>query len=135
MEMEYICNQTIKSVSGAEEQMWYMAGDFNARSRRDNWFYKYPEDDTRLLVHDYIQQNTPYIDIIADKYPNEFKTTTYGESRIDFVYCTRPFYDRIVQAEVLLDEYTTPVRDPKGLSNFWNPSDHLPILVEFKMGK
>ncbi|MDL2265917.1 endonuclease [Parabacteroides sp. OttesenSCG-928-G07] len=135
MEMEYICNQTIKSVSGAEEQMWFMAGDFNARSRRDNWFYKYPEDDTRLLVHDYIQQNTPYIDIIADKYPNEFKTTTYGESRIDFVYCTRPLYDRIVQAEVLLDEYTTPVRDPKGLSNFWNPSDHLPILVEFKMGK
>jgi endonuclease/exonuclease/phosphatase family metal-dependent hydrolase len=135
MEMEYICKHTIGTVSASADQMWFMAGDFNARSRHDNWFYKYPENDTRLLVHDYIKQNTPYLDIIADKYPGEFKTTTHGKARIDFVYCTVPLYDRIVLANVLLDEYTTPVRDSKGLSNFWHPSDHLPIMVEFDMGK
>ncbi len=135
MEMEYICKHTIESVPGAAGQMWFMAGDFNSRSRRDNWFYEYPENDTRLLVHDYIQQNTPYLDVIADKYPGDFKTTTHGKSRIDFVYCTSPLYNRIVSTDVLFDEYTTPVRDPQELSNFWHPSDHLPIIVEFNMEK
>ncbi|MDR2954550.1 MAG: endonuclease [Prevotella sp.] len=135
MEIEYICKHTIESVPDAAGQMWFMAGDFNARSQRDNWSYKYPEDDSRLLVHDYIQHNTPYMDIIADQYPNEFKTTIHGKSRIDFAYCTAPLYDRIVWADVLSDDYTTPVRDPQKLSNFWHPSDHLPILVEFDMRK
>jgi hypothetical protein len=42
-----------------------MMGDFNARSRRDNWVYRYPDDDSRLLTHDYILENTPYIDLIS----------------------------------------------------------------------
>ena len=67
MEMEYICNHTIHSVPGAEKQFWMMMGDFNARSSRDNWFYKYPAGDTRFLVHDYILRHTPYVDVIAGK--------------------------------------------------------------------
>ena len=26
-----------------------------------------------------------------------------------------------------------PIRDPQNLSNFWRPSDHLPIMVDFDM--
>ena len=37
----------------------------------------------------------------------------------------------ITSADVVWDEYTTPIRDPQKLSNFWRPSDHLPILVDF----
>ena len=110
-----------------------MMGDFNARSSRDNWFYKYPAGDTRFLVHDYILRHTPYVDVIAGKYPGEFKTTTGGKSRIDFVYCTPPLYERITHADVVTDAYTEPVRDPAKLSNFWHPSDHRPILVDFDM--
>ncbi len=69
MEMEYICNHTIHSVPGAEKQFWMMMGDFNARSSRDNWFYKYPAGDTRFLVHDYILRHTPYVDVIAGNIP------------------------------------------------------------------
>lgn len=133
MEIEYICNHTIATVPGAERQLWMMMGDFNARSPRDNWYYKYPADDPRFLTHDYILRHTPYVDVIAEKYPGRFTTTTHGQSRIDFVYCTPPLYDRIRHAEVVTDGFTEPVRDPGKLSNFWHPSDHLPILVDFDM--
>ena len=135
MEIEYICKHTIDSVPEAAGQDWMMMGDFNARSRIDNAVYNYPEEDTRFLVHDYIRENTPYIDVIAKKYPGEFKTTTGKEARIDFVYCTSPLYERIVAADVVTDTYTKPVRDPANLSNFWHPSDHRPILVDFDLEK
>lgn len=135
MEIEYICKHTIETVPGAENQLWLMAGDYNSRSRLDNAFYKYAEDDTRFLPHDYILENTPYVDIIARGYPGEFKTTTGGGSRIDFIYCTPPLCERIVWTDVIVDGYTKPVRDPEGLSNFWHPSDHLPIIVDFDLKK
>lgn len=133
MEIEYICNHTIGAVPGSDEELWMMMGDFNSRSRRDNAVYNYPEDDTRFLVHDYVAEHTPYVDVIAEKHPGRFWTTTHGKSRIDFVYCTRSLYDRIVGAEVIADGFTEPVRDAKQLSNFWHPSDHRPILVDLDM--
>lgn len=133
MEMEYICKQTIGSVTEAAGQYWMMMGDFNSRSRVDNKVYGYPEDDTRFWVHDYIKENTPYVDVIAGKCPDEFKTTTGGKARIDFVYCTSPLYESIVAADVVTDDYTKPVRDPAKLSNFWHPSDHRPIVVDFDL--
>ncbi len=132
MEMEYICEHTIGTVPEAKDQLWMMMGDFNSRSRVDNATYGYSDDDTRLLVHDYILGNTPYIDVIKEKYPDEFKLTVGSKSsRIDFVYCTKPLFEMITSADVIWDEYTTPIRDPQKLSNFWRPSDHLPILVDF----
>ena len=133
MEIEYVCNHTIGSVAGAEKQLWMMMGDFNSKSRVDNYEYGFPEDTTAFLVHDYICQHTPYVDVIAAKYPGEFQTTTGRRFRIDYVYCTRPLYDRIVSARVVSDEYTTPVRDPQELRNFWHPSDHRPIIIDFDM--
>lgn len=133
MEMEYICNATILSESDASAQNWMMMGDFNSQSRVDNYIYKYSEDDSRFLVHDYIAAETPYIDIIAKIHPNVFKTTTGREKRIDFVYCTAPVYEGIVTADVITDDYTKPIRDPQNLSNFWHPSDHRPIIVDFRL--
>ena len=113
MEMEYVCN-------------------FNSRSPKDNWFYKYDEGDSRLIVHDYILRNTPYVDIIGDRFAGEFHSTTYGKARIDFVYCTPKLYKRIDDARVVTDDYTrAPERDMN--TGFHHPSDHLPILVDFNM--
>ena len=56
-----------------------------------------------------------------------------GKSRIDFVYCTEPLFKGVLQASVVVDEFTTPVRDSLKLSNFYYPSDHRPIFVEFEM--
>jgi exonuclease III len=154
MEMEYICRETIiqkgngaggnisgETVENVQDgnlhvpngtgEYWMMMGDFNAKSRADNHFYNWPEDTTAFLVHDYIHQNTPYIDIIKEKYPNQFFTTTGGKTRIDFFYCTAPLYNKITEASVISDDYATPVRNAEKISNFWHPSDHRPILVEF----
>lgn len=133
MEIEYICRHTVETDPSAAEGLWMMMGDHNARSRVDNFKYGYPEDDVRFLVHDYILEHTPYIDVIAAKHPGQFITSTGGESRIDFLYCTPKVYDMVQSSEIISDEYTTPVRDPQGFSNFWHPSDHLPIVTVFKV--
>ena len=132
-EMEYICKHTIIPNKDAQNEMWIMAGDFNSRTRKDNHFYKYNENSTAFLVHDYILENTPYVDIIGERFAGEFHTTTQGKSRIDFVYCTQPLYERILDAYVVCDEYTSinATRDEK--TKFYFPSDHLPILVDFEM--
>lgn len=134
MEMEYICNHTIHSEPDAANQYWMMMGDFNSRSPKDNWYYKYPADDTRLITQDYIITSTPYVDVIGERYNGLFKTTTYGKARIDFIYCTSPLYDAVTRAFVINDNYTAdPVQDP--VTKFHYPSDHLPILVDFNLNK
>ncbi len=135
MEVEYICQHTVLSVPSAAQEYWMMMGDFNARSRRDNWVYRYPDDDSRLLTHDYILENTPYIDLISERYPDNFYSTTGGKARIDFVYLTPPLFQLVTDARVVTDDYTRPVRNPQQISNFWHPSDHRPILVDFKIRK
>ena len=133
-EIQYICEHTIGTVPEAKDQLWMMMGDFNSHSRLDNDFYGYADDNPKLLVHDYILRNTPYIDVIKEKYPGEFKPSLgHRKGRIDYVYCTRPLYDRVTFADIIWNEYTTPVKS--GVSIFWRPSDHLPIMVDFDLRK
>lgn len=136
MEMEYICSHTVNAAADPDNELWFMCGDFNSRSPKDNALYKFPLDDSRLLVHTYIIENTPYMDVIKERYPDQVISSTGGQARIDFVYCTRALNDRVIRAEILKDAYTgNIVRDPGKLSNFYHPSDHRPILVDFNMGK
>ena len=132
-EMEYICKHTINEQENAEDEMWLMAGDFNSRTRKDNHFYKYDENSTAFLVHDYILQNTPYIDIIGERYSGEFHTTVQGNARIDFVYCTQPLYECITDTYVIRDDYTSINAKRDDATGFYFPSDHLPILVDFEI--
>ena len=134
-EMQFVCEHTIGTIPAEEasSQYWMMMGDFNSRSRVDNWVYHYPEDDTRLLVHDYIKAGTPYLDMVHERHPNDFYTTTGGRSRIDYIYCTKPVLDCVVSEQIVSDQYTTPVRNPQKISNFWHPSDHRPIIVDLRL--
>jgi exonuclease III len=85
------------------------------------------------LVHDYILQNTPYIDIIGERYSGEFHTTVQGNARIDFVYCTQPLYECITDTYVVRDDYTSINAKRDDATGFYFPSDHLPILVDFEI--
>ncbi|MDD2293411.1 MAG: endonuclease [Bacteroidales bacterium] len=133
MEMEYICRHTIGTEQDAGNQLWMMMGDFNSTSRKDNWHYMYADQDTRFLVHDYILGYTPYVDIIVSLHYDRFLPTTGSGRRIDFIYCTPALFRMVKSAEVMTDNYTTPVREPHNLSNFWIPSDHIPIVVQFEI--
>jgi exonuclease III len=109
-----------------------MAGDFNAVSPKDNWVYQYPENSTKLLTHKYILENTPYVDVIWERSPRNFYTTTFEKKRIDFVYCSPALYECVQDAQIVEDSYTRPVRDHR-VKGFQRPSDHLPIIVSFKI--
>lgn len=131
-EMTWICGHTVLTDPQASENYWLMAGDFNSVSPKDNWVYGYPENDSRLLVHDYILKNTPYVDVIWERHPRNFYTTTFERKRIDFVYLSPALYNLVEDAQIIEDEYTRPHRHEK-VRNFQNPSDHLPIIVKFQI--
>ena len=131
-ELKWICEHTILTDKDAAENLWLMAGDFNAVSPKDNWVYRLPENSTKLLTHRYILENTPYVDVIWERNPRNFYTTTFEKKRIDFVYCSPALYDCMIDAQIVEDYYTRPVRDER-VRSFLNPSDHLPIIVTFKI--
>ena len=130
-ELKWICEHTILTDKDAAENLWLMAGDFNAVSPKDNWVYRLPENSTKLLTHKYILENTPYVDVIWERNPRNFYTTTFEKKRIDFVYCSPALYDCMLDAQIVEDYYTRPVRDER-VRSFLNPSDHLPIIAEFE---
>lgn len=137
-EMEYLCKHTIQSVPDAASQNWIMLGDFNEITSAENYFYQMDPATPCFLLHDYIRNNTPYIDLIdARNTKREFVPTNGRKTRrIDFVYVTKPLLDCVTRAEIIWDDYTTPEKaldiDGKQIKNFWHPSDHLPIIVDFK---
>lgn len=133
-EIEYICRHTILSADPKGEELWLMMGDFNAISRRENWVYHRDDDSPAFLVHDYIGKETPYKDVIAEREPNNFHSSTPGRRRIDFVYATPPMLEKIKSADIIFDDYTRQekaMKDGKRVSKFFRPSDHLPIIVDF----
>ena len=133
MEIEYIYRHTLGSVPGEANDLWMMMGDFNSVSPLDNNTYGYTLDSSKFLVQNFVLGQTPYMDVVSLKHPGEFLTSIGRQRRIDFVYCTRPLYERVVRADIITDDYTRPVLDEQVKHNFWHPSDHRPIIVDFEM--
>jgi len=134
-EIRYICEQTINTVPGAEKQLWLMTGDFNAISSVDNFHYKKDLSDKAFLVHDYVRNNTPYVDVIEKMYPGEFKKSTLSGRRIDMMYLSPALYEKLDSAVPLYDGFAASRRDPRGkeIHNFCHPSDHYPIQITLKL--
>ena len=133
VEMKYICQETILQHKDCKDELWMMMGDFNAISRVDNDTYKLDANSPRFLTHDYILKHTPYKDAFKESHPDGFTTSTGGTSRIDFVYMTPALYNLVKDINIVTDSYTKPVRNPQKISNFWHPSDHRPIIVNFRL--
>lgn len=131
-EMQYICEETIGTVPGAEEQLWLMTGDFNAISPVDNFHYGKDPGDPCFLTHLYIRGNTPYVDLVEKFHPGEFCKSTLSGRRIDMVYVTPALEKRAVSAETLYEGFAASWRDPRKIHGFCHPSDHYPVLVRFR---
>lgn len=129
-EMKYILDHTILASLYSGQQDWLMMGDFNSRSRLDNWFYKYDDNDTKLLCQDQVLNRTDMVDIIARRYSGEFMSSTYGNARIDYMFASPSMYARVNNAMILIDKWTT-AHQSTYVTSFYEPSDHRPILVDF----
>ena len=134
MELEWIFNHTIRTHDNPGEELWIMAGDFNARSRRDNFKYKWSLSDPRFTVHKYIEEQAPFFyDVVAEMFPEIFCSSHSGNSRIDYVYLTKPLLRAVRKVVASPDEYTKPVS--AGVGKYMRPSDHHPIIVDFNLDK
>jgi endonuclease/exonuclease/phosphatase family metal-dependent hydrolase len=129
-ELKYVIDHTVNDPSYASQTDWLVMGDFNSRSRVDNYHYGYPEDSSLLLAQDQIRNNTDLKDIIALKYPGEFKSSTLSGGRIDYMYASPSMYDMVKHAEIVIDDWTT-LKVSRYTKAFDDPSDHRPILVDF----
>lgn len=129
MEVKYVCEHTILTDDNPDDY-WVMLGDFNAKTRLDNYHYQLPDDWTGFQCHDFIKEHTPYIDVIAKRNPGVFCTSTWGSARIDYVYCNPALYDRVKDAHIVNEKWTLPVKTDVSFG-FCKPSDHRPILIDF----
>ena len=130
-EMKHICEESILKYDPKGKEMWMLVGDFNAIARTDNDIYKKADDDKCFMLHDYIDANTPFIDVMKTWYPDEFQHTTLSKRRIDFMYVTKPLYDVITNAETIRNGYATSTRDPE--LKFCYPSDHYPLVIDVRL--
>lgn len=131
-EITYICEHTIGKAADPQKEWWFMAGDFNSQSSLDNDQYQYSWNDTRFLVHDYVLNNTPYIDAIKEKNKGEFKTTTSGKNRVDYAYCSPEMMKNVTYADVVQDWWTASIiKDEK--TGFKKPSDHRPLFINVRV--
>ena len=134
MEMEWILDHTVRTSENPEKELWMMMGDFNSRSRKDNFQYKWSAASQSFLVQNYIEESAPYLyDVVAEMFPETFCPSHYGKSRIDYVYVTKPLLKSITKVDPIPDSYTKCV--PSGIGKFQRPSDHYPIIVDFNLDK
>ena len=134
MELEWIFNHTVKTHENPEKELWIMAGDFNSRSRKDNFQYKWSLSNPNFMVQKYIEEETPYFyDVVAENYPEIFCPSHSGKSRIDYMFVTKALLKSIRSVDAEPDSYTKAT--PSGVKKYYSPSDHYPIIVEFNLSK
>ena len=132
MEVKYICDHSVLKDPRAAENYWFMCGDFNSVTRADNHYYKLPEDAPDFQCQDYIAEQTPYIDIIARLSPGVYQTSNRGTRRGDYIFCTQGLFDHLEKAWIVNEKWTIPVPLKDG-TGFCIPSDHRPIIADFKL--
>ena len=135
-EIRHICDNVINAPANSSVTNWLLMGDFNAVSRVDAEHYTTDPDNTVWLLHDYLLANTNLKDIIAERNaPEDYFSSINGDTRrIDFMYASPAMYDRIQSAAILIDSWTVLSQDKSMTSGYFcRPSDHRPILVDFKM--
>ena len=111
-----------------------MAGDFNSYSRNDNYKYKWNSASLGFQTQDYMIFKSPFFDLVDRMYPETFMPSC-GHLRIDYMYVSKPMLNACCNVEAQPDKYTKRERDDKYGTSFYIPSDHYPIIAEFKIAK
>jgi len=128
-----ILDHTIRTTEDPDNELWIMAGDYNSYSVKDNFKYKWNNASLGFQTQNYMLTHSPYYDIVAECYPNVFLPSLGSTLRIDYFYVTKPLVKACTEVDAQVDMYTKRVN--AGVSTFWIPSDHTPIIVDFKISK
>ena len=134
-EMQYIIDQTVNNAKYANEEYWLLGGDTNSTSRLDNWYKGYASNSTKLLTHDVVLNQTDLKDVIGHRYPGLFMASTTGTGRIDIMYASPKMYGLLDNAMTIWDSWTSLTAKSTYYSSFMDPSDHLPLIMDFDLSK
>ena len=128
-EMNYVLNQTYLSDTYKNLSNWILLGDFNSISIADNDQYGHKPDTCLFLCQNVVRNKTDLVDVVEEKYPGTFISSTHGSSRIDYIYVSPDLVPYIKNVSIIKDDWTTIYFS--GMINFYYPSDHRPILIDF----
>lgn len=131
-ELKCILDNTVRTTKNPDKELWIMAGDYNSYSRKDNWHYKWNNASPGFTAQDYMIFQSPFFDLVSECYPDDFLPSC-GHLRIDYMYVSRPMLNACEEVYAEPDAYTK--REHSGVSTFYIPSDHYPIIADFKLSK
>lgn len=132
-ELAYLMDHTIRKSQDPDREFWIMAGDYNSYSRVDNFKYRWNNASLGFTTQNYmLSEKSPYFDIVAESFPGVFMASC-GSLRIDYFYVSKALLNACCDVYTLPDAYTT--REHSGVNKFYRPSDHYPIIVDFKISK
>ena len=131
-ELACILDHTVRKSINPDKELWIMAGDYNSYSRKDNYKYKWNNASLGFQTQDYMIFHSPFFDLFDCCYPEDFLPTC-GTLRIDYMYVSKLMLKACIDIYQQTDEYTR--RESSGVSKFYIPSDHNPIVADFKLLK
>lgn len=131
-ELACILDHTVRKSKNPDKELWIMAGDFNSYSRKDNFKYKWNNASPGFLTQDYMIFNSPLFDLVSECYPDDF-CPSCGTLRIDYMYVSKTMLKACADVYTEPDSYTK--REHSGVGTFYIPSDHYPIVADFKLAK
>ncbi len=131
-ELTCILNGTVRTTKNPDKELWLMAGDYNSYSRKDNYKYKWNNASLGFTTQDYMIFHSPFFDLVSESYPDVFMPSC-GNLRIDYMYVSKAMLNACSNVYAQPDKYTT--REHSGVSTFYIPSDHYPIIADFKISK
>lgn len=132
-EMNWLCTNLYNAAEYSAQENWLMLGDMNSYSRLDNHFYNLSESDTKFLCQNEILDGTDLIDVVGTKYPGEFYSSVLGDTkRVDMAYASPSMYSALSNVQILIDDWCRPVQCTYVTGYAGLPSDHKPILLDFK---
>ena len=131
-ELKVILDNTVRTTKNPDKELWIMPGDYNSYSRKDNWHYKWNNASPGFTAQDYMIFQSPFFDLVCECYPDDFLPSC-GNLRIDYMYVSKPMLNACEDVYARPDAYTK--REHSGVASFYIPSDHYPIIADFKLSK
>ncbi len=137
-EMTFLLNQTVNNSTYDSEDNWILIGDFNSNSPQDCWFTGATPSNIAFAPQQYLLDNTNLKDAVyefwnaGDEADTFCSTTKNAKDRKDHVYVSPGLMPKIKRVIIVNDSWTYNLVET-GISSFWSPSDHRPILVDIDL--